>query len=291
MDYATNIRAILASYYVGTGGLDIGMVNAIQGIEGTKNWETIFTRHSSTVCDAILKVMGACFENNLKEEVERTFQETGHRKIAVSFDMGWQKKGTGHNYDSNSGHAYFIGCRTGQVIDYLVYSKKCSKCDAAVAMGEEPMAHENCPRNYLTGSSKAMEASAALQLLVALHDRGISIEFIVSDDDSTMRATLQHIGTHKNGKLRLDVLVPTFLCDPSHRIKVMVKDIFVMALSSDAKCECKKIDALRLKKYIGCMIAKSKMLPFPQFKKLSKAPIEHLFGCHEWCSCDWCFAA
>ena len=153
------------------------------------------------------------------------------------------------------------------------------------------MAHKNCPWNYLTGSSKAMEASAALQLLVALHDRGISIEFIVSDDDSTMRATLQHIGTHKNGKLRLDVLVPTFLCDPSHRIKVMVKDIFVMALSSDAKCECKKIDALRLKKYIGCMIAKSKMLPFPQFKKLSKAPIEHLFGCHEWCSSDWCFAA
>ena len=92
MDYATNICAILASFYIGTGGLDIGMVNAIQGIEGTKNWETIFTRHSPTVCDAILKVAEACFEKNLTEEVDLTFKETGHRKIAVSFDMGWQKK-------------------------------------------------------------------------------------------------------------------------------------------------------------------------------------------------------
>ena len=59
-----------------------------------------------------------------------------------------------------------------------------------------------------------MEASAALQLLVQLHDRGVVIEFIVSDDDSTMRANLKHIGTHKNGKLRLDILLPIFLCDP-----------------------------------------------------------------------------
>ena len=152
-----------------------------------------------------------------------TLKETGHQKIAVSFDMGWQKKGTGHNYDSNSGHAYFIECRGGQVIDYLVYLKKCSKCDAAVAIGEEPMAHENCPRNFLTGSSKAMEASAAHQLLVELHDCGVVIEIIVSNDDSTMHATLQHIGTHKHGKLHLDIPVPKFLCDPSHQIKVKVK--------------------------------------------------------------------
>ena len=32
------------------------------------------------------------------------------------------------------------------------------------------------------------------------------------------------------------------------------------------------------------------MLPFEEFKKLSKAPVEHLFGTHEWCSPEWCFA-
>jgi hypothetical protein len=157
-------------------------------------------------------------------------------------------------------------------------------------MGEEPMEHEDCVRNYRTGSSKAMEATAALELILMLHGKGISVEHIVSDDDSTMRAHLRHIGNEK-GKLPLDVLEPTFLCDPSHRIKVMVKDIFGLALSSKAKSECEKIDALRLKKYYGCMIGKSKLLPYEKFKEAANAPVEHLFGCHEWCDPSWCYAA
>ena len=97
-------------------------------------------------------------------------------------------------------------------------------------MGEEPMEHDDCARNYLTGLSKAMEASAALDMVIALHHLGIGIEFIVSDDDSTMCAHLRWIGTEKNAKLPLNVYQPSFLCDPSHRIKVMVKDIFALAL-------------------------------------------------------------
>ena len=38
MDYAVNVRAILASFYIGTGGLDIGLVNSCQGIAGGKSW-------------------------------------------------------------------------------------------------------------------------------------------------------------------------------------------------------------------------------------------------------------
>ena len=143
--------------------------------------------------------------------------------------MGWQKKGTGHTYDSNSGHTYYIGCRGGKVVSMLVYSKKCTKCDIALAMGEETMEHEDCVRNYRTGSSKAMEASAAPDMINQLHAKGIGVEFIVSDDDSTMRAHLTHLGVVKNGKLPLDVPQPMFLCDPSHRIKVMVKELFGLA--------------------------------------------------------------
>ena len=99
-----------------------------------------------------------------------------------------------------------------------------------------------------------------LELIVALSRQGIGVEFIVSDDDSTMQAHLTHIGSDK-GNLPLDVPEPTFLCDPSHWIKVMVKDIFGLALMSKTKSECEKIDVLRLKKYMGCMIGKSKLLP------------------------------
>ena len=194
MDYSVNIRAVLSSFYVGTGGLDIGLIHSAQGIQGSENWEKTFTRHSPTICKAIIKVVDRSIADNLKEEIKLTITEklremhytereiinlpqrqslrelpwidnVDHVHISVSFDMGWQKKGTGYTYDSNSGHAYFIGCCSGKVVSMLVYSKKCTKCDIAVAMGEEPMDHENCVQNYRTGSSKAMEASAALGMI------------------------------------------------------------------------------------------------------------------------------
>ena len=92
----------------------------------------------------------------------------------------------------------------------IVYSKKCTTCDIAIAMGEEPMENDDCVRNYRTVSIKAMDASAVLQLILDLHSKGIRIEFIVSDDDSTMRAHLTHIGSGK-GKLPLAVFAPGFL--------------------------------------------------------------------------------
>ena len=48
--------------------------------------------------------------------IKTGIDEIDNLRISVSFDMGWQKKGTGHTYDSNSGHAYFIGVRGGNVI-------------------------------------------------------------------------------------------------------------------------------------------------------------------------------
>ena len=38
MDYIVNVRVILASFYIGTGGLDIGLVNSCQVISGGKSW-------------------------------------------------------------------------------------------------------------------------------------------------------------------------------------------------------------------------------------------------------------
>ena len=93
-----------------------------------------------------------------------------------------------------------------------------------------------------------MEASATLELLLQLYALGVEIEFI---DDSTMRAHLKHVGAHQKVKLPLHIPEPLFLCDPSHRIEVMVKDIFGLALASNSKSECQKIGTLRLKKYFG----------------------------------------
>ena len=109
------------------------------------------------------------------------------------------------------------------------------------------MENDDFPHNYLTRSSKVVEVSAVLYMGIELHELGIGIEYIVSDDDSTTRVHLKHIDTEKYAKVTLQVHPPLFLCDPSHFIKVMVKDIFALALQSQVKSNTEKIDAMRLK--------------------------------------------
>ena len=43
--------------------------------------------------------------------------------LAVSYDMGWQKRAGGRVYDSLSGHGFLIGCRSGKVINFGVLKK------------------------------------------------------------------------------------------------------------------------------------------------------------------------
>ena len=113
---------------------------------------------------------------------------------------------------------------------------------------------------------------------------------MVSDDDSTMRSLLQHKSNHEKGKLPDNVQEPIFFADPSHRIKVMCKPFFKMVTKTKDPRKCKNIDALRVKKYLGCFIYLNRHLPLDEFVLKSRAPIEHLFNCHEWCDSEWCWA-
>ena len=47
---------------------------------------------------------------------------------------------------------------------------------------------------------------------------------------------------------------------------------------------------MRVKTYIGCYIYKNRHLPLDEFVRRARAPIEHLFDCHEWCDKEWCWA-
>ena len=43
--------------------------------------------------------------------------------IIASYDMGWNKRSTGRVYDSPSGHAFMVGCHSGNVISFGVLAK------------------------------------------------------------------------------------------------------------------------------------------------------------------------
>ena len=82
-DYAVNIRSIVASFYVGTGGLDVGLIQSCQGIPGGKNWEKLFTRHSKEVCKSIIKVNDQIIAETLMEEVALTIKDKLAKNILI----------------------------------------------------------------------------------------------------------------------------------------------------------------------------------------------------------------
>ena len=175
--------------------------------------------------------------------------------IDVSFDMGWQKRSSGHQYNSMSGHAFLIGMQTKKVIAAIVYCKQCSICDAHEKMARcgfedinRTVPFHNCPRNHKSGSSKAMEADAGVHLCLWVFqefNRKVYVDKFVSDDDSSTRKKLD---PSKNDTLPSDFPKPTFLADLNHCVKVIFKPIFGLAALNQALSSCTKGDALRLKR-------------------------------------------
>ena len=99
-----------------------------------------------------------------------------------------------------------------------------------------------------------MEASAILKMVEdAFYNCFFIIDVIVSDDDSKMQAVLKHpskvargqVFKSSKGKLDTEITEPSFLADPSHRVKEIAKHILsTVNESRDIRCGCTKSDAL-----------------------------------------------
>ena len=50
--------------------------------------------------------------------------------LTISYGTGWNKRSSGHRYDSLSGNAFAIGAYTRRIIDCVVFSKRCSICSS-----------------------------------------------------------------------------------------------------------------------------------------------------------------
>lgn len=169
----------------------------------------------TTPIDLTLKANhNTCFEEWIKLPVEERV-EVG---ITGSYDMGWQKRRSGNKYDSLSGHAFLIGQQSKKIICQSLYCKACHVC--LIAKGKNiPARPHDYPINF-ADAPKAMEATAVLQVchdLYYSYDGKVFLEYVVSDDDSTMRAKLKHPKMNKRtgkelatntGKLRKEIKEP-----------------------------------------------------------------------------------
>ena len=148
-------------------------------------------------------------------------------EIVISYDMGWQKHSTGRIYNSLSGHGFMIGCITENLVSVGVRAKKCKRCSYSNSKDVRVTPHI-CPVNHV-GSSGSIEEKLALDLTVEMHTqskRGVFVESIINDDDSTMRLLLKHPKNNSKYKLEETIPQPAFLADPSHFIEVISKPFF-----------------------------------------------------------------
>jgi hypothetical protein len=297
--YAINLCAVLMAQFLGKGTMNgIGMVAAMLGLPKICATSAGWRETERVLGEAQETVARQCCTDNLDKEVQATLDDgikartTDDRvPIAISTDMGWQKKGSGRSYSSNSGHNIGIGCRTQGIVDYLVKAKLCGLCEAAKKGGFPPNFHR-CVANFV-GHSKSMEAISTVEMAVRLYDKKATtgghtvwVNWHLTDDDTSCRANMKTF-TKKSerGKLPARVTPPSFFyTDPTHRTRIFGKDLWQLV----DKWHFKSGNAERLKRFYGYALKQYHNEPIPSFVMRMLAVIEHPFNNHMFCDSKWC---
>ncbi|CAC5392670.1 unnamed protein product [Mytilus coruscus] len=147
----------------------------------------------SMFADIVLLILEQTYDTCKSVQIKE--KDLSNGKLEASFDGGWQKRGTGWQYDSNTDiverrrHASMIGLRTGKVMDYAYRSRSCKVCEVQEKRKETVPAHDCC-RNW-KGTSKGMEPDMAVEMTHKLNDSGCQIKVLHADNDSTTTSRLK----------------------------------------------------------------------------------------------------
>jgi hypothetical protein len=234
--------------------------------------------------------------------------------------MAWQQKGSGHQYNSQSGHGTLMGKLTRKVIGLGIKSKTCNQCTADASNKKKnpydvPIYHR-CWKNH-NGTSGSMEAAVCLELVVSTYkENNAIVHRLCCDDDSSVRADCQwnnadymannnttvvprvekKVGKNKGqlqerpdkGKLPGTVPEPLFVADPNHRRKGLTGELIKVDTSKqEQRCTMTRMDSTRIGKNFGYMARTLLNKREDQYCHAAKAVLEHHFDCHTYCG-DWC---
>ncbi|XP_021373023.1 uncharacterized protein LOC110463022 [Mizuhopecten yessoensis] len=194
--------------------------------------------------------------------------------IAASFDGGWQKRGSGHSYNSLSGHATFIGKESGKVLAYDVRNKHCRFCQRADTYNLEVTPHD-CRKNW-DGSAKAMESSMCVSMLKDLQKKGSPVQTIIMDNDSTSIAKAR---SEVDGSIQK-------VSDFNHTKKDFTNKLYSLQSSKKYKLLNSKT-ICHLGKCFAYAVKQNKENK-DILKSNLKAIVPHTFGDHANCQEFWC---
>ena len=171
LTFDINSRTSLGSLHIGIGPTQLNNFLSTMNVPPLNT--VTFKKREREVGKVVESLAKKSCQENIEKEMENavlkgaTVDENGLIGFPVSYDMGWQKRGKGHN--SLTGHGTAMGLNTGNVLAYATRCKSCRVCDNAKRQGKEPWTH-SCRQNH-TGSSKAMEPSVACQLWNTMRNR------------------------------------------------------------------------------------------------------------------------
>jgi hypothetical protein len=338
-DYAINVLYVLGFISVGDGSTEAGR---LLGLLGLPNDTTMMNRSFGIIEQRIGKFMrdicDEILQSNIEEEARLSMNEFDFNvwkrwstdeslgpmpvdrmpQMDASYDMAWQQKGSGHVYNSQSGHGSLFGRYSRKIIGLVIKSRLCCYCNSYKKKHpqEQDVPPHRCWLNH-DGSAGSMESSGAVDVLVECFEKHkVVIKRLCCDDDSSIRADcqwsnadyLKNNNTNKlpkvaiskgpnkgnlqdrqdKGKLPAHVPEPLFVADPNHRRKGLAGELIALDLSKkDIKMTMTRMDSTRIAKNFGYMARTLKDRDPKEFVDAAKACLEHHFDDHTFCG-SWC---
>jgi hypothetical protein len=220
-DFAINSLYVLSFLSCGDGCTEAARVLGLLGLPNDTTMESrSFGIIEGRISGKIQSLYNNLLEENLIEEVRLSmevspvhdandfilwqqslktdnvpFSQSRYPSISCSFDMGWQQRGSGGQYNSMSGHALLAGALTRKPVCFVLKSKLCNFCCTWKKRNPdfdiEFMPDHDCTKNH-EGLSSSMEPSACLDMVMELYNKyHCDVAKMVADDDSSTRAMLR----------------------------------------------------------------------------------------------------
>ena len=214
-------------------------------------------------------------EKKIVQKSKNQGELDGVQGIAVSFDMGWTKRGKGHN--SLIGHGATMGLATGKVLSYATTCKSCRVCESSKKSGKMAKRHD-CRKNH-AGSSESMERDVVVELWTSVVNSGIQFATYVGDDDSTTIADIHDKVPYYVDKWSDTIHTKRSLTTRLYNLKDRFKNPNCSILSNKVISYFAKCFSYAVTQNAGN----------PESLKSSLSCIvPHSFGDHSSCNISWC---
>jgi hypothetical protein len=178
LDHDLNCDAIMGQFFNGVGPSSVANTALMLDLPHAQHLSKLVTRHQAKIGEKIYEFTTEEMRKAMDLEIKMTLKSTETPEycenywalpederppvgLTISYDMGWNKRSSGHRYDSLSGHAFAIGAYTRRIIDFVVFSKRCSICSSRNKLKDSSNSNNETNEATLANSPPTADPSAA----------------------------------------------------------------------------------------------------------------------------------